>query len=48
MKNVTETLRIGSRAPDFTLLPANQEGSISLPQLLSQGPLILEFLRGTW
>jgi len=48
MKNNTETLEIGSRAPDFLLSAANRDGTFTLGGLLTQGPLILEFLRGTW
>lgn len=48
MKNRTETLEVGSRAPDFSLTAANREGIFALGSLLTQGPLILEFLRGTW
>lgn len=48
MKNRTETLEIGSRAPDFCLGAANREGAFTLTGLLAQGALILEFLRGTW
>jgi len=48
MKNRTETLEIGSRAPDFSLTATNREGMFSLGGFLAQGPLILEFLRGTW
>ncbi len=48
MKNRTETLEIGGRAPDFTLEAANREGTFTLGGLLAQGALILEFLRGTW
>ena len=48
MKNRTETLEIGSRAPDFSLGAANREGTFTLGGLLEQGALILEFLRGTW
>jgi hypothetical protein len=44
----TETLQVGSRAPDFSLHAANREGEYSLPSLLQGGNLILEFLRGTW
>jgi peroxiredoxin len=46
--NRTETLMIGSRAPEFTLEAANREGTFSLANLLKGGTLILEFLRGTW
>jgi hypothetical protein len=48
MKNRTDTLEIGSRAPDFSLRAANREGIFTLGALLAQGTLILEFLRGTW
>jgi len=48
MKNRTDTLEIGSRAPDFSLGAANREGTFTLGALLAQGTLILEFLRGTW
>ena len=48
MKNRTETLEIGSRAPDFSLPAANREGTFTLGGLLAQSALILEFLRGTW
>jgi peroxiredoxin len=48
MKEKTETLAIADRAPDFTLSAANCEGTFSLSHLLQRGPVILEFLRGTW
>jgi hypothetical protein len=48
VENVTETLGIGSRAPDFSLKAANQEGDFSLSALRARGPVIVEFLRGTW
>jgi len=48
MQNRTDTLEIGSRAPDFSLGAANREGTFTLADLLAQGTLILEFLRGTW
>jgi peroxiredoxin len=48
MQRKTETLDIGSKAPAFTLLAANREGNFLLADLLARGPLILEFLRGTW
>lgn len=48
MKNQTDTLEIGSRAPDFSLDAANRDGTFTLGGLLAQGRLILEFLRGTW
>jgi peroxiredoxin len=48
MKNRTDTLEVGSRAPDFSLTAANREGTFNLAGLLAKGALILEFLRGTW
>jgi len=48
MKNQTDTLEIGGRAPDFSLCAANRDGTFTLGGLLAQGTLILEFLRGTW
>ena len=48
MQDHSETLQIGSRAPEFLLSAANQEGIISLSGALTRGPLIVEFLRGTW
>jgi len=48
MRDRTETLAIGSRAPEFSLSFANREGLFSLSGMLAQGTLILEFLRGTW
>ena len=48
MKHRTETLEIGSRAPDFSLGAANREGTFTLAGLVAQGALVLEFLRGTW
>ena len=48
VKTSTETLQVGSRAPEFSLLAANDQDSFSLSDLLKRGPVILEFLRGTW
>jgi len=48
MQDHTQTLAIGSRAPDFTLPAANRLGSFRLSEMLRQGPVIVEFLRGTW
>ena len=48
MQDRTETLQVGSRAPDFSLCAANRDGEFSLRSLLQGGNLILEFLRGTW
>lgn len=48
MQAHTETLEVGSTAPDFSLAAANREDTFSLSRLLAKGPVILEFLRGTW
>ena len=48
MPGASQTLRIGDRAPEFTLAAANRSEVYSLPQVLARGPVILEFLRGTW
>ncbi len=48
MQNRTDTLEIGSLAPDFSLQAANREGTFTLAGLLAQDKLILEFVRGTW
>ncbi len=44
----SDTLKVGDRAPEFSLDAASQPGSISLAQLIANGPTVLEFLRGTW
>ena len=48
MKDRTDTLEIGIAGPDFSLSAANHDGIFNLGGFLGQGPLILEFLRGTW
>ena len=48
MARSSETLEVGDRAPDFTLAAANRPGEFSLGHELAHGPVILEFLRGTW
>ncbi len=48
MARESSTLRVGDRAPDFTLAAANQGRTVSLRKLLARGPVIVEFLRGTW
>lgn len=48
MLDRTETLAVGSRAPEFLLSAANRDGILSLSGFLSRGALIVEFLRGTW
>ncbi len=44
----SSTLQVGHKAPDFTLLAANLPQSVALTELLKSGPMIVEFLRGTW
>jgi hypothetical protein len=48
VKDRTDTLETGLRAPEFSLGAANREGTFTLSELLRRGVLILEFLRGTW
>jgi peroxiredoxin len=54
MKDRTETLRVGDRAPEFRLAAANDTAAakvrepVSLAPLVARGPVIVEFLRGTW
>lgn len=42
-----KVLRVGDRAPDFTLTDALSGEQVSLGELLGQ-PLYLVFGRGTW
>ncbi len=44
----SSTLRLGDRAPGFALAAANVAEKVSLSDLLGRGPVIVEFLRGTW
>ena len=44
---VDQTLKVGDKAPDFTLPNATGE-SINLQQLLQQGAVVLSFYRGGW
>jgi len=54
MPRTSETLKVGDPAPSFSLWAANQFNAIGTPiemrlqDLISHGPVILEFLRGTW
>lgn len=48
MLDHTETLKIGARAPEFSLDAANRDGILTLSGFLKRAVLILEFLRGTW
>jgi peroxiredoxin Q/BCP len=42
------TLKIGDRVPDFVLFAANRPGAWALQEARQRGPVIVEFLRGTW
>jgi peroxiredoxin len=42
------TLKLGDRVPDFVLFAANRPGPWSLEEARQRGPVIVEFLRGTW
>lgn len=48
MLDHTETLKLGARAPEFSLEAANWDGILTLSGFLRRGMLVLEFLRGTW
>lgn len=41
-------VRVGARVPDFSLTAANRPGTYALSEMLKHGPVIVEFLRGTW
>jgi peroxiredoxin len=47
-KTHSDTLRAGDHAPEFCLTAANLPGEFALSALRGRGPVILEFLRGTW
>ncbi|HTD25049.1 MAG TPA: hypothetical protein VK738_20530 [Terriglobales bacterium] len=48
MTERSDTLQIGDLAPAFSLAAANQPGTFSLAEVRGRGPVIVEFLRGTW
>jgi len=48
MDQHSSTLKVGDAAPDFTLAPANGNRAVTLSGLLTFGPVVIEFLRGTW
>ncbi|HVP42576.1 MAG TPA: hypothetical protein VMS96_04050 [Terriglobales bacterium] len=48
MPEETSTLRLGDRAPAFELGAANRTERFRLEEARQRGPVILEFLRGTW
>jgi hypothetical protein len=41
-------VRVGVRVSDFTLPAANRPEVFVLSEMLKHGPVIVEFLRGTW
>jgi peroxiredoxin len=44
----SSTLHIGDPAPDFSLITLNAKNPITLRSLTKRGPVVVEFLRGTW
>ncbi len=54
MPRNSETLKVGDSAPSFSLWAANEFDTVGSPvemklqELILRGPVILEFLRGTW
>jgi len=44
----SSTLHVGDRAPEFSLTAANRAGVFTLADLLAEGAVWIEFLRGTW
>jgi peroxiredoxin len=44
----SNSIKPGDVAPDFVLNAANADGQFTLASVLQRGPVILEFLRGTW
>jgi hypothetical protein len=48
MTERSDILQIGDLAPAFSLAAANQPGTFSLAEVRGRGPVIVEFLRGTW
>jgi hypothetical protein len=48
MARESSTLKVGDRAPEFMLLAANMPQAVSLKTFLEGGPVVIEFLRGTW
>lgn len=48
MPEQTATLKVGDRAPGFELAAANRGERFTLQGALQRGPVVLEFLRGTW
>ena len=48
MAETSTTLNLNDAAPDFTLGAANSSATYKLSEFVKQGPVVLEFLRGTW
>jgi peroxiredoxin len=42
-----QTVKVGDRAPDFSLTNADGQ-EFRLQELLSEGPIVLSFYRGKW
>lgn len=42
-----KALKVGDRAPDFTL-PNAEQRAVSAQELLARGPLVVTFYRGRW
>jgi peroxiredoxin len=43
-----QPLQPGDRAPDFTLLAADREGTVSLTDYRGRSPVLLALLRGLY
>jgi hypothetical protein len=48
MARESSTIKLRDRAPEFMLLAVNMPQAVSLKTLLGNGPVVVEFLRGTW
>jgi hypothetical protein len=48
MAETSTTLKLNDLAPDFALAAANTSASYRLSEFVKQGPVVIEFLRGTW
>ena len=48
MSGRSNTLQVGDVAPEFELAAANSDKTVSLTKLRRRGPVIVEFMRGTW
>lgn len=48
MPESSTTLKVGDVAPPFGLGAANSLAYYELSDVFKEGPVVLEFLRGTW